>query len=76
MKPCHCDRCPKRKACSLEYDNKINEWIVICPLMKAELKRVECGRKKNAIHITYQSNMGRLEAIQFDNTIYGAFQGE
>ena len=76
MKANHCDKCPKRHKCSLHYDTRINEWIVICPLMRAELNRVENGRKKNKVELRYEASMERTEYRIYKNKVYGAYDGD
>ena len=81
MKLNHCDKCPKRHKCTLEYDKDIQEWIVICPLMRAELNRIENGdirnkKNKHRPQLRFEAEMDRIEYIVFKNKVYGAYDGD
>lgn len=71
MKAGFCKKCPKISACTLEYKPELNEWVVTCKRMRAELWRVENPRRKGRIEVVYEAEMEGLGHCKFINCVWG-----
>lgn len=62
MKTGHCRKCDKQQACT-----KIKD----CPLVKAEMKRIERGRHKHILNLVYMHDLPENDNNNMDKLIYG-----
>ena len=73
MKAGHCNRCPKRTACTpifSRYNGKEFEKYS-CPLLNAELHRIESPRRVARIEIEYFHDLPETFARNLYKDIYG-----